>query len=282
MANIRYKQGVDLEKFLKEILPKQMVYASQLAANEIAFRIRKDTIDAMRTSFHKPTPWTLRSIVVERTNNRDGVSAWVGLKHKGIKNVLQSSKVGENVNYSNYETYVLSHQFRGGFRKQKPWENRLIAKKYMPKGYFAVETEFCPKDKYDNPRAGFIQQLLSYFDARLNPKDNSTEKTRKRMRGVHTRRVGTEVDFRISKGPFSSGREQGNWGPYIDHLPMGIWQLEGTGKNQRAVPLFLFVPKRMYKQRIFIPLIANKIFAREANAILESKLAFALRTAKLD
>lgn len=279
MANIKPKNQIEVDKFLKEVLPKQIGYAASLTLNEIAFRIRKDTIDSMKTVFHKPTPWTLRSIVVERTERRGGTSAWVGLKHSGIRNELSSQKQSKNVFYDDTETYVLSHQFRGGFRKQKAWENKLISKRLMPKGYFAVETNFCPKDQYDNPKLGFIKQMMSYFDMfpDVGSKQNMGAKGRAKFAAKMFKASGVYTQFFISKGPFARGAgPTGRWN--ID-LPMGIWRTEGQGKNEKSYPVFLFVPKHGYRKRVFMEQIAQRVIARDVYRVFSDKLTFALRTA---
>jgi len=128
--------------YFQRIAQRQLPYAMQQTLTSLAFKIRTDTHDEMRSLFDRPTPnFALRSIVVEKATKAQPW-AWVGLrKDGGFRKAL-------------------AHEMSGGTREWKKMEGALL-KLGMPRGLTAVPGEAAPLNSYGNMTAAYVKAMLN-------------------------------------------------------------------------------------------------------------------------
>jgi hypothetical protein len=264
-------------KEFPELINRQLSYAARLTVNDLAFAV-KEELDQEHLAFYKPTPFTtkairvykdtgaLREIVSNASINqgqptrvgRTEFSAYVGLIQQGMPERFSgvAKRVpGVNAVHSKAWEKVFQHHYGGGTtREMKPFEYRLQEIGRMPKGHYAIETEYCPKDAYDNPQRGFMVQMLSYFEA--FPKDkpgykgNMDEKGRRRFEKRFAKKQN------INQTKFFTITEYGKG------LPPGIWQRKvGADGKGITFPIFWYVPAAPYNPRIDVVDIGRQVLA---------------------
>ena len=128
--------------YFQRIAQRQLPYAMQQTLTSLAFKIRTDTHDEMRSLFDRPTPnFALRSIVVEKATKAQPW-AWVGLrKDGGFRKAM-------------------AHEMSGGTREWKKMEGALL-KLGMPRGLTAVPGEAAPLNSYGNMTAAYVKAMLN-------------------------------------------------------------------------------------------------------------------------
>jgi hypothetical protein len=128
--------------YFQRIAQRQLPYAMQQTLTSLAFKIRTDTHDEMRSLFDRPTPnFALRSIVVEKATKAQPW-AWVGLrKDGGFRKAL-------------------AHEMSGGTREWKKMEGAFL-KLGMPRGLTAVPGEAAPLNSYGNMTAAYVKAMLN-------------------------------------------------------------------------------------------------------------------------
>ena len=128
--------------YFQRIAQRQLPYAMQQTLTSLAFKIRTDTDDEMRSLFDRPTPnFALRSIVVEKATKAQPW-AWVGLrKDGGFRKAL-------------------AHEMSGGTREWKKMEGALL-KLGMPRGLTAVPGEAAQLNSYGNMTAAYVKAMLN-------------------------------------------------------------------------------------------------------------------------
>lgn len=238
--------------FMTEVALRQIPYAALRTTQDLAFMVRDRTIDEMRDVFHKPTPFTLRSMEVIKGRDKTNPSSWVGLR---LDTPWQKA---------------LAHQFRGGGRRYKRMEGAFYAIGILPKGMVMVPAEGCPMDSYDNPQRGFIVQLMSFFRAfpEMGYKANMTDKTKKKFLEKKNRLTGTENEY------FTVYKNQNN----KSGLAPGIWhRIKFTALGEtRIVPVFLFVKEGFYRRMIRFPEMAKKVISDEGDKVFAGHLVRAM------
>ena len=128
--------------YFQQVVQRQLHYAMRQTLTSLAFKIRTDTHDEMRSLFDRPTPnFALRSIVVEKATKAQPW-AWVGLrKDGGFRKAL-------------------AHEMTGGTREWKKMEGALL-KLGMPRGLTAVPGEAAPLNSYGNLTAAYVKAMLN-------------------------------------------------------------------------------------------------------------------------
>lgn len=291
--------GTVSEKLFKTI-ESQVGYAAKLTANDLAFDIKRDTDDEMRSVFHKPTRFTMSAMRVlkdegsprEMTSSagipyqtaRKRYTAYVGLAQQGMPASGRKSPV--RVTADDAWERALAHQFGGGVRRYKRWEAALWKKGILPPGYYAVPASGCPMDNYDNPVPGFMVQLLAYFDAfkengfRANMKAKGRAKFNKKLEAQMGGALKTQ--FFVSHG--KSGPDPGfvTKARGYNRVPMGIWQryYGGIWGGYGIRPIFLFYPKVSYNQLVPFASIAVSTFKERVAETYLKNLRYAVRTSK--
>lgn len=248
---------VSAEQLLK-VATRQLPYALLRTTHDLAFAVRDDVYFQMKQSFHKPTPWTLSSMVVLKGDDKTNPASWVGLKTSDVRKI--GSKIIPGVgaeHYSDKYSDTLKHHFIGGSRPFKNMEKAFYRLGLLPPGMIIVPGEACPLDAYDNPKHGFIVQMLSYFQAFqwAGYTANMTVESKKRFENRLGKKVaGAGVSFFYSKGKGSLG---GSGKP--NNLPAGIWMKTQFHEGTNLKPVFLFVKEGSYEQRFDIEKTAQEV-----------------------
>lgn len=299
--NLSANFGVVSEQMFSRI-ENQIGYAAKLTVNDLAFDIKRDVDAEMRSTFHKPTPFTMSAIRVIRDEesaretvssggipmrvNRKQFSAYVGLAQQGMP--ASSKKSRTRVTADDAWERALKHQFTGGMRRYTRWEAALHKKGLIPSGHYAVPASGCPLDSYDNPVPGFMVQLLSYFsafdDVGKGYRANMNAKGKARFEKKLEAKMGgaLKTQFFISKG--KSGADPGfvTKSRGYNSVPAGIWQryYGGIWGGYGIRPIFLFYPATSYRQLIPFASIAASTFRSKVAERYAKNLRFAIRTAK--
>lgn len=126
------------------LLPK----ALNIAINRTAQEVKDAEVGEMRRVFDRPTPFTLKSVYVQRSTRRD-LTAEVGLKWPELSKT-------EN---------PLTAQVRGGPRKYKRVETILRSDGILPQGMYVMPARDAWLDQYGNIRGPEIVQILSSVKA---------------------------------------------------------------------------------------------------------------------
>lgn len=130
-------------EYFQRVVQRQLPYALQQTLNGVAFKVREDTHDEMRSLFDRPTPnFALRSIVVDKATKAQPW-AWVGLrKDGGFRKAL-------------------AHEMTGGTREWKKMEGALLKLGLMPRGLTAVPGESAPLNAYGNLSQSYVRSMLN-------------------------------------------------------------------------------------------------------------------------
>ncbi len=262
MMRISYQSHFDQLPKELTVVERQVPFATSLALNETANEIRSAIRMTMEQVFDRPTPYTLRSLWVERARKGD-------LRAR----VTFRESAGKGLSAHKY----LSPQVEGGPRSQKRSE-KAFDRVGLPMGHY-VPAGGARRDAYGNMSRGQIVQLLSYFEAfgeqgyRANSTAESRAKSaRNRKRKGGYKKIGGRVYF-ISRGrgSMSGNREQ--------HLPAGIWEKTGI-HGVEVKPIVLAVGTPVYSPRLPFYERAEEVFAETFDANYATALDRALATAR--
>jgi hypothetical protein len=257
-------------------MAKQASFAASRALNETAKKVQQATHDEMRKVFDRPTPYTLRSMKVERSDKRN-LTAIVKLR---------DDAPGKGTPWIK----AIGHQFGGGNRSWRRFEGALQRISVLPSGMAAVPPKnsswAMQLDAYGNIPRGKLVQILSYLNAfgEQGYKANMTDKRRRSLAKISKTEAGYKtiggIQYFVSYG--GRGRPGGDryvHGRHDQHLFPGIWARRGThGSN--VAPVILFVRKPRYQRMIDLERIARSVVAKELNAIFNREMAAAIRSAK--
>ena len=218
----------DIQALLDRIrlAPERLAKIQTNTINDVAFDVRADLQQELRSQFDKVTPYILNSIWVDRATDARP-EATVYPRYKGGKGVDPSK--------------VLAAEVRGGARRSKRFEVALQRAGLLGLGMAAVPAsgiDASKMDAYGNVKGSFIVQLLSYLKA-FGEQGYSANMGDKRKallakKGKTDRGFATinGVQYFVSHGRGTrNGREQ--------HLAAGIWSRSGIhGSNVK--PVFIF------------------------------------------
>jgi len=228
----------NIDRLMKQ-LPKQTTFATALALTRTAQEVQKEEHREIKKVFDSPTARTKNAtFVIPATKAR--LSAEVKVKDETDKGTPVSK--------------YLEAQIKGGARRHKGFENRLIEKGMMPANMFAVPTRIIKKNQAGNVSQGQIQKILS---------------------GLSAQRDSAQNDYKGSP----RGRTAGKYFSGIISGVHGIWDVNKL-KNGGAALLFIFVKAPRYKARFDFQGVAKKTIKREFSNQFNKALAFALKTAR--
>ena len=241
---------MDVRKWANALVENQLPYFKLRALNDLAFATREAGIASMKRTFKQPTPWTLKSLWVDKgtDKNNPGSRVWLN-DYAGQQKVLQ-------------------HHFIGGKRDPRRSEARWRRVFFMKPDQIWVPGPGAPLDAYGNVKNTFMVQLMSYFstfgDAGYDA--NMTDTTRRKFEASYSS-SGEAVSFFVSKGPPAS------------HLPAGIYKrvkFTGTTENGYVLPVLFFVKEGNYKRVIDIEDIARRELETSGQKILDDYLTKAI------
>lgn len=240
---------------------RQVPYATSLALNRTASAIQKALVEQMGQVFDRPTPYTLRSLRLQRATKQN-LTASVAYKDFAGKGTAASK--------------YLRPQVDGGKRRQKRFENALG--RIGPSGYY-VPAGGADQDAYGNMSRGQIVKLLSYLQAfgeqgyRANATDKSRARTAKVRRSeAGYRRINGVVYF-ISRG---KGTVSGN---RTQHLPAGVWRKTGT-HGADVAPVLLHVDNVNYTKRLPFYETADEVYGKRFEDEFTQAFEQAMATAR--
>ncbi|WP_444893434.1 hypothetical protein ACJJIE_02545 [Microbulbifer sp. TRSA001] len=237
---------LDTSKFDKASaeLKKQLPYASSVALNNVAFRIRGEERAAIGRIFANPANLTLNSVLVKKATKRSGV-AKVFIRDQATKGTPPSK--------------YLAPAILGVDRNVKRFEQALRHAGLLPEGMYAVHGEGAKLNKHGNISGGTYSKILSQVRASRDPTQNATNSNRsKAKRG-------------ITKGYFV-GKIEGT---------LGVWQRVGYKRRRSVRPILIFVKKKPnYRKRFPFFRIAEGIARRHFPIELDKAMDRAIATAK--
>jgi hypothetical protein len=217
MINISVKQDLKgVSDYLRQLPQRQVAFASSLAINKTAQKVKSDLVTEMARTFQQPTRYTLNSLYIKPSNKRI-LSARIWVKDDTFKGTPAAKYLGPEI--------------FSGARKHKRFERALIAKGLMPGNMYAVPGAVCPRDAYGNVPARFIVQLLAYFQSfgQQGYTANMTGKGKSRFE----KKAGAA---------YFIGRP-GNG------LPLGIWARYSFSRGSAIKPVLMFVSAPRYSER---------------------------------
>jgi len=252
MTTINVSASVDKSVKFLDSFRKQIPFAVSVALNKTAIKVRDKEKHEITDVFDRPTPFITNSVFV-KPSNKVNLTAKVGIKDQGR---VPASK-------------VLAAQISGGSRRNKAFENALVAAGAIPSGYYIVPGEGADIDQYGNVKGQQIRQILSYFRANKEAGyiSNSTEKTRAKLK------KGTKKKAGIS---YFVGR--------VGRSPLGIWRRNHSGAFVGAVkpiqPILMLMPSVRYEKNFDFLFVAETAIKREFESEFEKAMAYAISTAK--
>jgi hypothetical protein len=185
---------------------------------------------------------------------------------------------------------TIGHLFKGGSREWKGIEWRFKEKGILPRFMAMVPGAGCPLDANGNIAKDFLMQMLAYFDAFRDPKQNMSAERRAEYLKGKTRLAGRRtpgavingIEYFVSRGPgqwfgghsWKRGRQQ--------HLPPGIWQRVRHGSSGRSFvrPVLMFVRQPTGYHRYFdLERIAQAAMNQHWQAEWNRAFAIAMATA---
>ena len=230
-----------LERRLQAIAGEQVPFATAVALNEIAFKIKRETGPAeMRKVFDRPSPWTLRSLFVVRASKSRLVArvGW-GQDYYSKSRLTPDETLGQQVS--------------GGPRREKGMEHWLRQAGMLGGGEFIVPGSGARLDRYGNMARGQTVQIMSQLRLGLDPYMWSTGSKRSNRSVTRAGRIF-----------WSRG----------DRIPRGAWLV--TGKSIK--PLLVVVSSTNYQPRFNIRNVVESTTDADFPAAFRKALRMAIST----
>lgn len=226
-------------KQLADIKDRQLPFATSLAINRTAQKVREREQHEIRDVFDRPTPFIQNSIFI-KPSNKVNLTAKVGIKDNGFGKGIPAIK-------------PLEAEIVGGERRLKRYEVALRSIGVLPDGYVTVPGDGAEIDAFGNMKAGQIRQLLSYFRANrdVGSTSNSTDATRAKLARGTKKRAG--ISYFVGKP---------------GDAPLGIWRRTTpgalfTGPSKPLMPILIFVQSARYEAIYDFDFVARQTIERE-------------------
>lgn len=287
---------VDLKETMAQmddLQREQVPYAASLALTGVAGHAQVSTVEQIRAKLHMPTRYTLDALFIKPAK-KDKLESMVYVKDgKGARRYtdarfpsLGAQFVAEGLNAQK----TIGHLFAGGSRDWKGIEWRFKERGILPRGMAMVPGAGCPLDANGNIAKDFLMQMLAYFEAFRDPKQNmSADRRAEYLQGktkLAQRRSGGAV---INGIEYFVSRGRGQWfggGSWkrgrMQHLPAGVWQRvrHGSGGRSFVRPVLMFVRQPSGYRRYFdLEQIAEAALAQHWQAEWNRGFEIAMRTA---
>lgn len=246
----------DLQNQIKTIATGQIPFATSLAINRTAKKVKANLEHEIIDVFDNPTPYIKKSVAISYSDKAN-LRARVWLKDEAHK--------------GNPPNKILAAEITGGERRLKRFEKALRAVGAIPNGYFLVLGEKAPKDVYGNVSPGFIVRILSYFRAfpEAGYKANITDEGKKKLAKGNKKAAGASYYV----GYAGNGSQ------------LGIWRRNHTsslyaGPVRPVEPMFILVPTVNYKPIFDFEFVANNTIKKEYDNEFKNAFTYANATAK--
>lgn len=234
-------EGVDAVIKSLRGMQKQIPVVVSQAINNTANKVQTELKNSMKTSFDRPTPFTLNSLFLKPSTPRT-LTATVFVK--------------DPPRLSDKQHYLLPH-ITGSRRTYKRSEGALWHIGILPGSNAIVPGRFANKDSYGNMSPGQIVQILSYFKAfgQQGYRANITDKKKAKMWKGSKKKIGTA---------YFAGRPGGG------RLPLGIYQRFNLGHGSAIKPVMIYTKhKPTYTKRWPFEEIGRRVcdqeFAKQIN-----------------
>ena len=238
---------------------KQMPFALSLAINRTLPDVRGAEQDAMRSTFDRPTRFTLNSLFIKPSTKVTLTgSVWV--------------KDTERPDH-----YLLP-QINGGNRPLKRFEQLLVQRGLMRASERAVPGEGAQLDGYGNMGRGQIVKILSQLQAFNLAGSTANASGSKRSKAKRVRAA-----YFVSTGPGTHpyGRHSWSKGRMAQTLARGVWVRKPDAvMGSKVSPVLLFVSRATYRARWQFVDVANTAVQRNFPRHADAAVAQALRTAR--
>lgn len=235
-----------LGRVMAEIARSQMPFAQTGMVNSLAFKVREEINDQIRTELEQPVKdYTKKMMRVKQAPRSANPSSFVFVSH------------------FRKEDETLGHLFSGGYRNWKGMEKMLMKIGILKKGYYAIPGDGAPKDRFGNIRPSFAQMILSYFEVWNKTGESGTKNMTKESRDKKAKEGRNKSGYKTIKGVryFVSFGKMNQWdardlqdktGLKIrpQPLPYGIWAKTGIHGFQ-VKPVLLFLPRKRGYKRYF-------------------------------
>lgn len=210
---------------LADVKDRQLPFATSLAINKTAQKVKAREEHEIRDVFDRPTPYIQNSIFIKPSNKRN-LTATVGIKDQAVKGTPA--------------TKILRAEIRGGERRLKAFERLLRSRGIIPSGFFLIPGEKAPMDQYGNVQRGFIKQLLSYFEAfpEAGYKMNSTQAKRDKLKQGSKKRDG--LSYYVAK--VGKNKQFGIW--KRTHISS---KFNGPRQTNKTEPMFILAETSRYE-----------------------------------
>ena len=275
------------ERYLQGLRKDQVPFATAYALTQTAKNAQSNIIEQMKRVFDRPKPYTLNGTYVKPATKRNLV-ALVKLKDGYLGDAGEQSKKGTPDKY-------LAAQVKGGARRPTGFERVLISQGMMPPGYYAVPTNFAPKDAFGNVPSGFYTRVMSQLEIGDEFQRKSRTKTRsskprnttkasspieqaKRREARERRKAAQQLKPKVARRPrlpifnVYPNRERNK------HLKPGIYE---RVSNTSVKPIFIYVDRApSYKPRLPFEKIVQDTVATRLSANFEAGFRLASATAR--
>ena len=252
-----------LEQDLDDVQRKQLPFATSLAINRTAQRVKAAEEAEVKRVFDRPTSRTTRGLFMQS-----------GSKAKPEARVfLKDNQAGSGTPAAKF----LLPQIEAGGRDQKRFEVALKAVGILKAGWYVVPGDHAEIDAYGNIKASQIRHILSYFRAAEmvagSTQNMTPDKTAKLRKGSKKRR-GFEYVVAQPAYQRTMGADR------TSHLLPGIYRKTFFGFGTALQPVFIFVRSVRYRQRLDFHGVAERVIAKHIQSEFASAMAAALRTAR--
>ncbi len=238
---IKIDTSVDVRGIIKrlaDIKDRQLPFATSLAINRTAQKVKAKEEHEIRDVFDKPTPYVQKSIFI-KPSNKENLTARVWIKDETSKGTPG--------------TKILRASIQGGERRLKRFERALRAVGAIPSGYFLIPGQKAPIDQYGNVPGSFIVKMISYFKAfpESGYRSNSTEASRAKLAKGTKKQAGTSYYV----GYAGNGSQ------------LGIWRRNHASKLSGPVkpvePMFILTQSANYEKIFDFHFVAKTTINRE-------------------
>lgn len=270
MIRIGVQQDIDqVVGRLAEQFPRQVQIAQQRAVIGTARIVKDEVVKEMRRAFDRPTKWTLNAFRV--AIGKEALS--LGLMRPEAGGEISARVEVKNLDDYQTDAYLQTQIEGAASRKQKKFEEALVKRGLLQRGWYVVPGAKARLDAYGNISRGQIRQVLAWFDAAektLGSTQNMGETGRNRRRKGTRKTRGFEYfaalpGHRIGRGSWKNGRTQ--------NLQPGIYRRTFFGFGGAIEPIMIFVRQAQYSPRFKFNEVATRTVRREFKPRLERALA---------
>lgn len=241
-------EGIDALQSALSNQSKQFEWATVVTVTRTAQEVKTETYAEMEKNFDRPTPMVMKSLRI-RPATKQKIEAEVFLKswEVGGKNLRSMEE-------------MIGQQFIGGSRLRKRMEEAFTRAGLITAGEFLVPGPDAKLDQYGNLSRGQTQQIYAALRLFWDRYQNPTNSTRSRR---HAKAAGRMF---WSAGPNSPAKRR-----------RGVWSVDGQDTPKL---IMIVLPSVLYRRRINMPEIAQRVIDLRFKAIFNEEFAKALASAR--